>query len=194
MGPCTYVRYPLSMSLRHAILGILSIRPMSGYDLKKAVDGSVGHFWTADQSQIYRTLSALVEEGLASRGTVVQEGRPTLHPHTVTEAGLAELDRWLASPLKTPPTRDAFLARVFFADRLPPEDVRALLDARRREIAAELAELEAVETPDPADLPEGVSALGYQLRLAALDNGIAHARAELAWLDATEQRLERITP
>ncbi|MGW9350986.1 PadR family transcriptional regulator [Nocardiopsis flavescens] len=182
------------MSLRHAILGILSVKPMSGYELKKVVDGSVGHFWTADRSQIYRTLSALVEEGLASRGTVVQEGRPTLHPHTVTDAGLAELDRWLASPLQAPPTRDAFLARLFFADRLPPERVRALLDARHREVAEELAELEAIEFPPRNALPEGVTELGYALREAARDHGLAHARAELAWIDATRRRLERITP
>jgi DNA-binding PadR family transcriptional regulator len=52
------------MSLKHAILGFLSIRPLSGYDLKKAIDGTVGHFWTADQAQIYRMLASLVGEEL----------------------------------------------------------------------------------------------------------------------------------
>lgn len=176
------------MSLRHAILGLLSIKPMSGYELKKVIDESVGHFWTADQSQIYRTLTGLVEEGLASRRTVVQEERPNLHLHSATGPGLAELDRWLASPLRTPPTRDPFLARLFFADRLPLEDIRELLDTRRREVGEELAALEAIAVPAEA------AGVGQVLRLATLSYGITLARAELDWLDATERQLEEATP
>ncbi|WP_026930352.1 PadR family transcriptional regulator [Glycomyces tenuis] len=176
------------MSLRYAILGILSIQPMSGYELKKVIDDSVGHFWTADQSQIYRTLSGLVEDGLASRRTVVQDERPNLHLHSATEQGLAELDRWLASPLRTPPTREPFLARLFFAGRMSPEAIRELLHARRREVGEQLAALEAIAVP--ADTGE----IGHTLRLATLANGIAHAKTELEWLDATERRFERITP
>jgi PadR family transcriptional regulator, regulatory protein AphA len=176
------------MSLRHAILGLLAIRPMSGYELKKVIDDSVQHFWTADQSQVYRTLAALVDDGLASRRTVVQDDRPNLHLHTVTDSGLVELDRWLASPLQSPPSREPFLARLFFADRLSVEEVRDLLDARRQEANRLLAALEAI--PVPARSGD----FGHMLRLATLANGIAHARAELDWLDATERQLDRVGP
>lgn len=183
------------MSLRHSVLGILSIRPMSGYELKKVIDSSVGHFWTADQSQVYRTLSALVEDGMASRRTVVQEERPNLHLHSVTDNGLAELDRWLASPLRAQPSRDPFLARLFFADRLPMERIRELLDARRRETREEFAALEAIFlVTDAAELPGDISELARVLRMATLAKGLADARAELAWLDATEQKLEELAP
>ncbi|MGW0431251.1 PadR family transcriptional regulator [Micromonospora sp. NPDC003197] len=174
------------MSLRHAILGLLSIQPMSGYELKKIIDTSVGHFWTADQSQVYRTLASLVEDGLASRRTVMQAERPNLHLHSVTDRGLAELDKWLASPLQTPPTREPFLARLFFADRMPADEVRKLLDNRRQEVSDELAALEAIA------VPAEVTEIGQVLRLATLANGIAHARAELDWLDATKQQLDGI--
>lgn len=170
------------------MLGLLSIRPMSGYELKKVIDESVGHFWTADQSQVYRTLAGLVDDGLATRRTVVQEERPNLHLHTVTDRGLAELDRWLASPLPAQPTREPFLARLFFADRIPPDEIVALLDDRRREVGEQVAALEAISVPTHAD------DIGTVLRLATLANGIAHARAELDWLDATKRHLESITP
>lgn len=183
------------MSLRHSVLGILSIRPMSGYELKKVIDSSVGHFWSADQSQVYRTLSALVEDGLASRRTVVQEERPNLHLHSVTDSGLAELDTWLASPLRAQPSREPFLARLFFADRLPIERVRELLDARRKEINEDLAALEAISAAtNAAELPEDISELARVLRTATLANGIAHARTELDWLDTTDQSLAGPTP
>lgn len=182
------MRYHLYMSLRHAILGLLTIKPMSGYELKKVIDESVAHFWTSDQSQVYRTLADLVTNGLASRRTVVHEDRPNMHVHSVTELGVAELDSWLASPLHTPPTRDPFLLRIFFADRLPPDRIRALLQARRQEMNEYLATLEAIQQPsEPADI-------GQALRLTTLDYGIALAKAELAWLEAAQQRLERILP
>ncbi|GAA4907706.1 PadR family transcriptional regulator [Stackebrandtia albiflava] len=176
------------MSLRHAILGLLSIQPMSGYELKKVVDESVGHFWSADQSQIYRTLAALVEDGLATRRTVVQEERPNLHLHSPTDLGLAELDSWLTSPLPSQPAREPFLARLFFADRMPPERIRELLDTRRSEVSAHLATLKAVT------VPEETTGIGPALRLATLDFGVAQAEAEIAWLDATRRRLDEVAP
>ena len=51
------------MELKHAILGLLSIRSASGYDLARAFAGSVAHFWHADRSQIYRTLDRLSGAG-----------------------------------------------------------------------------------------------------------------------------------
>ncbi|MEV0248847.1 PadR family transcriptional regulator [Nocardia sp. NPDC050712] len=175
------------MSLRHAILGLLAIEPMSGYEVKKTIDASVGHFWAADQSQVYRTLADLVDHGLAARRTVVQEERPNMHVHSLTELGAAELDAWLVAPLRMPPTRDPFLARLFFADRLPPGGIAEVLDARRRELAGELAALRAIAVPAAA------ADLGAALRLATLDYGITVVEAELAWLDRTQRELERIT-
>jgi len=216
---CIYMRYPLVMSLKHAILGILSIQSMSGYELKKVINGSVSHFWTADQSQVYRTLAGLVEDGLASRRTVEQQNRPNLHLHTVTDEGLAELDAWLASPWQPQPSREVFLARLFFTDRMSIAEVLRLLDGRRREISEALAALEAISYPDSVpdqvteienllaahrqdadDIPATDSAqvrvteIGHVLRLATLANGIVHAKAELEWLDSTQRQLERITP
>lgn len=172
------------MSLRFAVLGMLSVRPMSGYELKKVIDSSVGHFWAADQSQIYRTLSALVDGGMASRSTVAQEDRPNLHLHRITPAGAEALDAWLDSPFDSDVKREPFLARMFFADRLPVSRIVALLDARRQEVGQSLASLESIDVPEVRD------GLGEILRFATLDNGISHARAELEWIDTVLKRLE----
>lgn len=172
------------MTLRFAILGLLSITPMSGYELKKVVDSSVGHFWSTDRSQIYRTLAGLVEDGLAERETVVQEGRPNRQVHHLTARGAEALDAWLASPLDPEVSRKPFLARAFFADRLTPAEVVHLFERRRDEAVRTLEALEAIEVPTRGDLE-----LGEFLRLATRDNGIAHARAELAWADQVLDQL-----
>ena len=81
--------------MKHAILGFLNYKPFSGYDLKKIFDTSVRHFWPADQSQIYRTLSQLADEGWAEKEVVPQEDRPARKVYHITAAGQEELRNWL---------------------------------------------------------------------------------------------------
>ncbi len=80
------------MSLKQAILGFLSVAPMTGYTLRKNMDASVAHFWPADQTQIYRTLSTLVDDGLVDVRVIHQDGKPDQREHHILPAGLAELD------------------------------------------------------------------------------------------------------
>ena len=115
------------MRLRHAILGLLSHRPQSGYDLNRAFSSSIVYFWYADQSQIYRTLDRLETDGAISTRVIPQSGRPYRRVHSLTESGRAELDAWLASPLEPARVKDPLLARVFFAARLGHERVDELL-------------------------------------------------------------------
>ena len=167
------------MSLKHAVLGFLSIAPMSGYDLRKHMEESVAHFWPADQAQIYRTLGHLASEGLVEVRTIPQDGKPDRREHSITDAGLAELDGWLASPVEYVPSREVFLVRLFFVGRLGTDRVRAVLEER----AAEARELAAVleQTRDAATQAVPEPDLEMRLRLATLANGLVHARAELEW-------------
>ena len=167
------------MSLKHAVLGFLSIAPMSGYDLRKHMEESVAHFWPADQAQIYRTLGHLAADGLVSVETIPQEGKPDRREHSITDAGLAELDSWLAAPVEYVPSREVFLVRLFFVGRLGTDRVRAVLEER----AAEARELAAVleQTGETARQAVADPDLETRLRLATLANGLVHARAELEW-------------
>ena len=84
------------MSLDYAILGFLNYHPYSGYDLKKMLDMSVRHFWTADQSQIYRTLARLLEQGYLQMEKLEQDERPDKKIYHITPAGQTALQDWLA--------------------------------------------------------------------------------------------------
>ena len=106
------------MSLEYAILGFLNYLPLSGYDLKKMFDSSVQHFWPADQSQIYRTLSRLMENGLVEMEKVPQDDRPDRKVYSITDAGRTELMKWLAGPTPMGEPRSAALVQVFFAGQL----------------------------------------------------------------------------
>lgn len=172
------------MSLKHSVLGLLDLSPMTGYDLKKTFDESVAHFWSADQAQIYRTLGNLVESGLARVELIAQDTRPSRKVHHITDEGRAELDRWLRAPAAPVPVRGEFLAKIFFAPRLPDDDVRQLLEERRAVAETSRATLTAL-----AEQEGEPSTRDERLRLATLQNGLAHVRAELAWLDALSEEL-----
>jgi len=87
------------MSLEYAILGFLNYGESSGYDLKKMFDTSIRHFWSADQSQIYRTLSKLVKKQWVTMHLVEQVDKPNRKVYTITEAGKEGLYQWLKTPL-----------------------------------------------------------------------------------------------
>jgi DNA-binding PadR family transcriptional regulator len=170
------------MALDALILGLLDLRPMTGYDLKKAFDGTVAHFWSADQSQIYRTLARLEQDGLVDVRVVPQPGKPDRREHRLTDDGRARLTEWLRSPLPEEKPRDVFVGRLFFAGREDdPDLVRTLLAERRDEARRVLTTLEGLPEPD--------GNLAARLRTATLRNGILQAQAELTWLDELEATL-----
>ncbi|MEU0463437.1 PadR family transcriptional regulator [Amycolatopsis sp. NPDC006131] len=169
------------MVLSRIILGLLAIAPMTGYDLKRHFDSTVGHFWSADRAQIYRTLARLVADGHAEVEKVPGERAPDRQEHRITAAGRAALAEWLAGEPERHVERDPFLARVFFGDGLDDDGLRSLLARRREEVQARLERFEGMRSEAAA--PDRAA----RLRLATLDNGLAHLRAELAWLDEVEE-------
>lgn len=169
------------MDLRHAILGLLSLRPMSGYDLGRSFAGSVAHFWHADQSQIYRTLDRLAADDAIDTTVVPQEGKPDRKVHALTAAGRSELEQWLASPVDPDRPKEPFLARLFFAAPLGPQGVERLLAEREAQVEAQVRALGTVHVQGDD--------LGAGLQAATLRNGIIHAEAELEWIRQTRQRL-----
>lgn len=157
---------------------------MTGYEVKRHCDTTISHFWPADKAQIYRTLSALTSDGLATVETVPGVGAPDRQVHHLTDRGRATLVSWLTSELDHRPERDAFLARLFFSGGLDDAQLGDLLAARQATAQSLLTALELVRDsmPDPPDRRA-------RLRRATLDNGIAHLRTELDWLARLHEEL-----
>lgn len=172
----------MGVELKHALLGLLNIQPMSGYDLARAIDRSLVHFWHVDRSQVYRALARLADDGAIETETIPQTGKPDRQVHSLTERGRTELQEWLASPLPVERMKNPFLARLFFAGDLPSSEVAALLDTREQQIREFEAALHAIDAP--------VTDFATLIREATLRNGLVHARAELEWLRETKLRLE----
>ncbi|MFI6833620.1 PadR family transcriptional regulator [Kribbella sp. NPDC050241] len=100
------------MSLRHALLAVLTAEPMTGYDLVKYFDGSVAYVWSAPHSQIYPELRRMEGDGLLDVEVVPRGERAEKRLYAVNEAGLAELRRWSLEPVVHPPERDPYRLRA----------------------------------------------------------------------------------
>jgi PadR family transcriptional regulator, regulatory protein AphA len=112
------------MSLPHSMLGILTYKPMTGYDLKSLFDKSIKYFWPAQLSQIYRDLGTLEKKQWVKSHIEPQEGRPDRKVYTITEEGKAELINWLNSiPHNfTSIVRDETALRMFFGSKIDVEE------------------------------------------------------------------------
>ncbi|MFF7748661.1 PadR family transcriptional regulator [Streptomyces sp. NPDC007971] len=157
------------MSLKHALLGLLSERPASGYDLLKRFETSLANVWPATQSQIYTELTKLAGSGLI---TVAAEGPRGRKEYALAEEGMAELRHWLTETKPQRNTRSDLLLRVFFLGVLPPDRARAYLtglaDMSEREYE-QLKQLDAAIDWDDDNLSvHGRIALEYGLRFNAM--------------------------
>jgi len=138
------------------VLGMLSLGPRSGYDIKAVVDRSTRFFWAASYGQIYPELRRLEEEGLIE-GEDAPSGGRSRRVFRLTDAGRKALEDWLLGPKTTIEYRDESLLRLFFADALPREQALGLLEARKRGHEQYLDVLRAIdarpgEDPDFVDL------------------------------------------
>ena len=129
-------------ALHYIILGLLGAHPMSGYDIKRAFDRSLATYWNAGNSQIYTTLKALAARKLVSSETIQQEGRPNRRVYSLTPAGRAALDAWLAEPVPSRFTKDEFLTRLFFCGQTSDAVALRHLEEHERALHTQLADME----------------------------------------------------
>jgi PadR family transcriptional regulator, regulatory protein AphA len=170
------------VSLDHAILGFLSERPGSGYDLKtRCFEGASSQFWGADQAQIYRTLERLQKARLVTSTRKKQSGRPDRKVFEITHSGREALGAWLASGLPLPASRDPFYLQLYFGAELSDEALDSVLTGRRAEHQCRLETLRATSAAVAADR-EGSERV-TTLRLTAFDGAMARERAAIDWLD-----------
>lgn len=166
------------MSLEHILLGALE-KPQSGYDLKSWFDEVFAFFWNADQSQIYRTISRLSEQGFVSGKAVASAIGPERRVYRTTAKGKAELKRWLKTGPVSPAQRTAIYAQLIFLSRLPDVEAAQFLTMMKAQadhmVAAleHVAEADAVRSP-PATLDEKRVAFFNRASLAL---GLARAKA-----------------
>jgi DNA-binding PadR family transcriptional regulator len=169
-------------SADYPFLGMLLLAPMSAYEIKKAMQGSISHFYSAAHSQVYQQATRLVRDGYVREKPAPGGRRKRIL--ALTPKGRRAVQEWLRSPEAEDQLYSELLVKIFFAQYAnDPDGVRGMLERRREESAATLAGYEqfihvldaAEDNPYPA---------------MTMSAGIHFYRAELAWIDETLAKLD----
>jgi DNA-binding PadR family transcriptional regulator len=131
------------MPIQHAVLALLADGPGHGYELKAQFEESVGPQWgDLNIGHLYQVLDRLVRDGLVTRRSVRQEDRPDKVVYRLTQAGRAELEKWLDVPfVRQGGYRDDFFLKLFAASRLGGDWLDQVLRVQREAYLGELASL-----------------------------------------------------
>jgi DNA-binding PadR family transcriptional regulator len=173
---------------RYVVLGMLAGAPMTGYALRQQIAHSVGHFWQESFGQLYPALRGLAAEGLVqARAMRGGPGRGS-SIYSITPAGRATLERWLALPPVLEPARNELLLKVFFAGAVPAELTARNLEAVAGRVRAQQQELQAIADRWEEEVGDHHDAPYWRL---TLDFGLLFARTALEWLDGAQTVLRR---
>ncbi len=126
------------MDLRATILGFLSWKPLSGYDLKKILSESDIFYWSGNNNQVYKNLLELQKDGLVTYQVQPQESLPAKKIYSITEKGLAELQNSLQATPDLPELHKNFLIQLAWCDLLSDEQLIELLERYESEVEQRL--------------------------------------------------------
>jgi len=169
------------MALGHAIMTALLENDLSGYELARDFETSLGFFWQASHQQIYQELRKLAARGWLSKREVTQHGKPNKIVYGMTQAGRKELSAWVYHSSRVQAAKDDLLVKLY---NLSPDNVAHLsaeISARREEMMRRLYLYEKIRRRHyslPETLP--VRRRGVYLALAM---GIGQGERFLAWCD-----------
>jgi DNA-binding PadR family transcriptional regulator len=170
------------MSVRHALLALLSEGPKYGLQLREEFEARTGEVWPLNVGQVYSTLQRLERDGLVESEDGADPGPQK--GFRITVEGGQELAEWLRTPpdLSSPP-RDELVMKILVALRVPGTDVREVIQVHRRYVV-ELMQQWTRLKEDEADVDVSL-ALVVDAELFRLD-------AVVRWLDSADGRLQRV--
>ena len=169
------------MSVRHAMLALLSEGSKYGLQLREEFEDRTGEVWPLNVGQVYTTLQRLERDGLVESDGTGEDGPQ--RAFRITSEGERELARWLRTPpdLSSPP-RDELVIKVLIAVRMPGIDPHEVIQAHRRYLVQLMQQWTRIKD-DEAD-----GALGLTL---AIDAELLRLDSVVRWLDLADARIER---
>ena len=163
---------------------------MTGYELAKTFDASIGFFWKADHQQIYRELSRLRDKGHVQGREVVQSGKPNKLVYTLTAEGRAALKHWAARPSVPPSIKDDLLVRLYALDCVDIAPLRNDLMAR---LEHHRDRYERYERLLNKRFPDGTAPPADVGKMLSLRLGMRHERVVVEWCEEALDALSAIS-
>jgi DNA-binding PadR family transcriptional regulator len=178
---------PRANRTRFTILGVLTLRPMSGYDIRKFIQGSIANFWRESYGQLYPSLRELTDDGLVTRRHERQEGKPGRYVYSITPQGRTALRDWLGEPAEWEVPRSELLLKIFFGTEVPVETSLKHVARRREELREDQERLKGIAA---ALEQERRTAPGLPFWLLTIRQGLLINEALIAWCDEAQDVLQ----
>lgn len=178
-----------AMALSHAIMTALLDQSSSGYELAREFQTSLGFFWQASHQQIYQELRKLADAGWVEASGISQTGKPDKIVYTLTAAGRAALDHWVAQPSRRKPAKDDLLVKLYNVGYSDPAPLVDELRQRREAHQGTLALYRRIRDNHYRD-PQALGPRRKGIYLALLA-GIRGEETALAWC---EEAIELLAP
>ena len=169
------------MALQHAIMTALLEDEMSGFELAKGFDASVGFFWRATHQQIYQELKKLVDKGLLRGESVPQAGKPRKITYALTPAGRVAMNSWVYAESRVQEAKDDLFVKLYNLSSRNISHMISEVEQRREQVMQRLylyEKIRRVHYENPESLP--VRRKGVYL---ALLWSIQHGEQFLRWCD-----------
>ncbi len=171
------------MSLTHVILGWLNYEPMTGYDLNSIIEISTQHFWSTSQSQIYRTLSKIEEEGWVIQEVILQETRPPRKVYHLTDLGRAELRQWISTFHTPAAPKIPWLIQVFFAGQISDEEILTVLEKKLASMKKRLGRIQATRAVSAQSYEDDENPRNIFFWTLTIDYGETLMEARVKWVE-----------
>jgi DNA-binding PadR family transcriptional regulator len=170
------------------LLGLLTVAPMSGYDLGQAIRSSVGFFWNESYGQIYPNLKNLKAEGLVTAKAARQKGKPERHIYSITKKGRERLAAWLAVEPQAEVPRNELLLKLFFGAQVPEEILIGYIETMVEKQRAQVQKF--IETGKAVSAQEQYPNTPYWKMTARF--GQLEMEAHLRWGEETLAELRKL--
>lgn len=164
----------------YAILGILSLSPQSGYDIKKYSDNVLASFWNENFGHIYPTLKKMTDDGLIEIVNSSKHDRRIVYG--ITESGKKEFQTWLTEETVPQPIRSEFMLKLLFSSALPNHDVIRVLERYKQRQQARLEIYTAMQNKLQNEIRDVSKNRAVYLH-TVLRSGILAAEASIRWCD-----------
>ena len=178
------------MALAHAIMTALIEDDLSGYELARDFQASLGFFWHASHQQIYQDLRKLADKGWLNKREVSQSGKPNKIVYGLTKAGRDALAEWVFSATKTQVAKDELLIKLYNLSSDNAAHLASEISGRREQMMRVLYIYEKIRLrhyDEPTSLP--TRRKGVYLALAS---GISQGEQFLAWCDEALELLATV--
>lgn len=166
---------------KYAILGSLSVYPMSGYDIKKWVGEVTGSFWAESSGQVYPVLAQLLADKLVKCDENSAKGKRSRKLYSITNSGSKELSRWLKQPvIEHAVYRDELRLKLFYGKNLSKDDCINHLKQRREDAEKHLIRHREIARHIKEQHHSQQDSMYW---LLTLEGAFYHDEAEIAWCD-----------